>query len=160
MNCKTCRSRMEEWLDGAMPPRQAAQLERHLAACPQCAGYLEERQALARSLRLAATAATTHLRYTPMDLSSAATVPARTHASNWRYALAAAAACLVLAVGLWLGLGSGGGSAMLPEGVTAVILVEDDRSNREDAFISGRESGRRYHIHLQVVVKNNEGQPG
>lgn len=160
MNCKTCRYRMEEWLDGALPPRLAAQLERHLAACRPCARYLEERQSLARSLRHAASTATKHLRYTPADPSTAPTVPARTHVSTWRYALAATVAGLVLAVGLWLGLGWGGGSSRPPEGVIAVIHVEDDRSNREDAFISGRAAGRRFQIHLQVVVENNEGQPG
>ncbi|HEX2128611.1 MAG TPA: zf-HC2 domain-containing protein [Solirubrobacterales bacterium] len=41
---------MTEYLEGALPPAEAARLERHLSTCPGCTEYLEQMRTLAGSL--------------------------------------------------------------------------------------------------------------
>lgn len=41
----TCRELVElvtDYLEGALPPEDAARFERHLAACPGCTTYVEQ----------------------------------------------------------------------------------------------------------------------
>ena len=41
---------MTDYLEGALPAREAQRLERHLETCPGCTEYLEQMRALAGSL--------------------------------------------------------------------------------------------------------------
>lgn len=40
--CQEAIELMTEYLEGSLPRRQRRRLERHLAACPNCSGYLEQ----------------------------------------------------------------------------------------------------------------------
>lgn len=40
--CREAIELMTEYLEGALPRRQRRRLESHLAACPNCSGYLEQ----------------------------------------------------------------------------------------------------------------------
>jgi anti-sigma factor RsiW len=49
----TCREMVElvtEYLEGAMPPPERAEFERHLALCPGCAAYFEQLRQTIRAL--------------------------------------------------------------------------------------------------------------
>ena len=161
MNCKRCRSRMEEWLDGEMEPAAASAVQTHIDNCPECARLLDERRSMARSLRNAAIRTSSHLRYIPGPVMHE-TAPAGPGHRLLRVSGLATAACLVLAAGVllffpqWLGH-----SPQAPEkGVTAEIHIRDTLHNREDAFITGNDRGTRFRIHVQVEVEKANGHPG
>jgi anti-sigma factor RsiW len=43
--CRDAVELMSDYVDGALPRRQRKRLERHLAACDACSGYLEQLRA-------------------------------------------------------------------------------------------------------------------
>lgn len=51
MNCQVLDERLDDWVDGALTPREAAEVEAHLASCPRCR---EEERRLRRLLAHAA----------------------------------------------------------------------------------------------------------
>lgn len=46
MTCDAIQSRLTALLDGELPPETASEMERHLAACPECAQALAELAAI------------------------------------------------------------------------------------------------------------------
>jgi anti-sigma factor RsiW len=41
ITCRELADFLNEYLDGALPPRRRAEFERHLEACPECVRYLQ-----------------------------------------------------------------------------------------------------------------------
>ena len=151
MNCKLCLTLLEDWLDGALDAGTTAEVTAHLNTCDGCAAALADRKALAGELRALEDRAARQLR--PFRPST----PIRPARRRFPFPLAAAAA--LAAAGMLLVMLPRRQVPSSPEGVTAEIHVKDTLHGREDAFITGREQGRRFRIHVQVVVKNN-GHPG
>jgi anti-sigma factor RsiW len=79
------------WLDGALSPEEAAQVEAHVAGCPQCANAVAE----ARGFIAASSRILTALDNAPRGVVPTATALKRSSQMMWR----AAAAVLVVAVG-------------------------------------------------------------
>ncbi len=50
MNCHKLDSVLIEYLDGRLPARERAGVERHLASCPECAGYARDFRSVFSSL--------------------------------------------------------------------------------------------------------------
>jgi len=151
MDCNRCLLRLEDWLDGELDAATAAEVAAHLETCAECAAWLTDRKALAGELQAMEDGAAGHFRpYHPSN----AIAPVR---RRFRIGLAAAAA--LTAAGLLLVLLPRHRVPTPPEGLTAEIHVKDSLHGREDSFITGREQGRRFRIHVQVVVTNN-GHPG
>jgi anti-sigma factor RsiW len=46
--CQQVVEMVTDYLEGSLPRRQRRRLERHLAGCPHCAGYLEQMRATIR----------------------------------------------------------------------------------------------------------------
>ena len=107
MNCARLRQILDAYIDGELDRATAAELDRHLAACPACAALREGRLELGRTIRAQAPrfVAPEGLRRSVREgLERAATRPSRGRPS-WTQvgALAAVAAAAGLAVGLWFG---------------------------------------------------------
>jgi anti-sigma factor RsiW len=64
----TCRELVDflnDYLDGALPPRRRAEFERHLEACPECVSYLESYR---ETIRLGKRAFATDAKALPADV--------------------------------------------------------------------------------------------
>ncbi|MFN7133200.1 MAG: anti-sigma factor family protein [Myxococcales bacterium] len=57
MTCKTCVELLCDYLDGALPPDTAAELEAHLAACPPCVAFVNTYRSTTPTCRKALEAA-------------------------------------------------------------------------------------------------------
>lgn len=53
MTCHDVRERLEEYLDGELPPHVAARVQAHLRACPACAALEAHERAVLRRIRSA-----------------------------------------------------------------------------------------------------------
>lgn len=107
MNCARLRQILDAYVDGELDRSTTAEIDRHLDACPACAGLRDDRLALGRAIRAEVPrfVAPEALRIAVLEaLGRAAIGPSRRHPS-WGLAgaLAAAAAAAGIAVGLWLG---------------------------------------------------------
>lgn len=106
---------LEEYLDGALAQQQSAQVEAHLAVCPECRAYVQEWLALRASFPGPEDTPPPE-GFARRVAEAAARYPRRRR--HWRQ-LAAAAACLALMALLWQGLGEkraamgGDGAAVL-----------------------------------------------
>jgi len=159
MNCRECRTHFEEWLDGELDAATTRAVQTHLDGCSACALRLAERRALAARLQAAEDLAARGLRpFSPAAPMAAGTASRPSIGRRWGLV---AAAALVIGVGMLLILAprQRESAASPPQGMTAEIHVQDNLHNREDAFITGRQQGVRFRIHVQVMVENN-GHPG
>ena len=107
MNCARLRQILDAYVDGELDRTTAADLDRHVAACPACSALRDGRFELGRTIRAQAprfAAPETLRRAVREGLERAAVRPSRGRPS-WGLAgaLASAAAAAGLAVGVWLG---------------------------------------------------------
>ena len=114
MTCDDVRSRLDEFVDGGLPPGEEAVVALHLRSCGECR---DEEQAI-RSLLAAATRLPESVapsrdlwqgiaRRIEPPAARRFRFPALAPFLDWRMAAAAASILIVAALGLWLGLGPG-----------------------------------------------------
>ncbi len=104
MECRECRERMDLYMAGALAGRWIEQFEQHLADCPRCARWLEQKQQLLTMLHgLPAPAPPEHL---SSRIKAAAEAQLRHPEPQVRpaYYLKVAAACAVVVLTVGIGV--------------------------------------------------------
>lgn len=126
MRCSKAHRWISEYMDGALDAAGRERLEKHLAGCGSCRGFLEDLRAVARESANLAAPPTPEGVWPKIrarlpeegktDASPAAIPrPAAWYLKpGWRYATASLAAVLLIAGGFYLGLRRGGLRSALP----------------------------------------------
>ncbi len=111
MNCETVSNRLGAYLDGELGEQEAAEVGRHLEACPRCAAELEALRELDEALgELKGPMVPPDFARRVREKADAGSRPVplfRTLPGRLRPMLSRAAAVLVAAAGLWMGLAAG-----------------------------------------------------
>ncbi len=111
MNCRTTVQRLNPYLDGELSAEEAAVVEEHLAACPQCRAELDDLRRINGALEaLGGMAAPADFARRVRGAADRRRKPIRLFGvvgGRRSRALARLAAALVMAAGLWTGLMAG-----------------------------------------------------
>lgn len=98
--CEVVLDLLEPYLDGDLPPEEAARVAAHLEGCPACAGELDLAAAVQRELRaLPQHDCPPELLRKIRDAGAGEVVPFRSRSAGWPVRLSLAAAVLALTVG-------------------------------------------------------------
>ena len=126
MLCDTCQDSLEARLDGELPPEEAREIDRHLAACPACARQFAT---LGETRRLVSENA---MRYTAPDV-----LKARIRGAVARMASPPAVAPKTNRFRWWREVAAGVAIAIASSGVTLVAANRSDtRYSAEDELLA------------------------
>ncbi len=116
MNCEDYIERISAALDGELSPQEQAELDAHLAVCPECRRLRDELAALDRSLADCVAQVPEGFSRRVMDAvaAEAGAAPKKCARVKWKPMAAAAAVLVVvlLGTGRWISTSRSGGDAM------------------------------------------------